>query len=72
MNNKISKIAKRNGLGMIKCKMIEELNELLEAIEENDEQHILEEIADVYINIDVGDAITRFEPLVNNGTIIFN
>ena len=29
-------------------------------------------LADVYINIDVSDAITRFEPLVNNGTIIFN
>ena len=29
-------------------------------------------LADVYINVDVSDAITRFEPLVNNGTIIFN
>jgi uncharacterized protein YabN with tetrapyrrole methylase and pyrophosphatase domain len=49
MEKKIDKIAKRNGLGMIKYKMVEELNELIEAIEENDEQHILEEIADVWI-----------------------
>jgi hypothetical protein len=28
-------------------------------------------LADVYINISISDAITRFQPLVNNGTIVF-
>jgi len=29
-------------------------------------------LADVYINVDVFDALTRFEHLVNDGTIVFN
>ena len=33
---------------------------------------IFTNLFDVYSNIDVGDALTRFEPLVNNGTIVFN
>ena len=49
MENRVAKIAKANGIGMIKMKMTEELNELIEAIDENDEQHIVEEIADVWI-----------------------
>ena len=32
---------------------------------------IFSNLADVYINVDIADAITRFEPLVNDGTIVF-
>jgi len=32
---------------------------------------IFTNLADMYINIDISDAITRFEPLVANGTIVF-
>jgi uncharacterized protein YabN with tetrapyrrole methylase and pyrophosphatase domain len=46
---KLQKIAKHNGEEFIKAKAIEELNELIEAIEENDIHHIIEEIADTEI-----------------------
>lgn len=29
------------------------------------------QLSDVYINVDISDAITRFQPLVTNGTIVF-
>jgi len=32
---------------------------------------IFTNLADIYINIDISDALTRFEPLVANGTIVF-
>ena len=45
----ISKIAQRNGIQTVKVKLIEELNEAIEAIESNDEIDIIEELADVHI-----------------------
>ena len=46
----IHKLASVNGIQTVKAKMIEELKELLEAIEENNEEHIVEEIADVWVS----------------------
>lgn len=45
----IHKIADKNGILIIKDKLLEELEELKEAIEHNDERNIIEEIADVII-----------------------
>ena len=45
----ISKIAQRNGIQTVKVKLIEELNEAIEAVESNDEIDIIEELADVHI-----------------------
>ena len=45
----IQHIADINGLQVIKAKLIEECEELIEAIQENDELHIIEEIADTII-----------------------
>ena len=51
MKQSIEKLANHNKIYTIKYKLIEELNELLEAVEENDDKHILEECADVMIMI---------------------
>ena len=49
--NKLHHIANTNGLSRIKEKMVEELHELIEAIESNDATNIVEESADVRIMI---------------------
>lgn len=47
----IEKIARHNKILIIKDKLIEEAKELAEAVEENVDEHIIEEIADVLIMI---------------------
>lgn len=49
MLSDIKAIAEHNGPVLIKDKLVEEIHELLAAIEQNDEDNIVEEIADVII-----------------------
>jgi len=49
--NRIHRLALVNGINMVKVKVIEELNELIVAIEGNVIEEIIDEIADVRIVI---------------------
>jgi len=49
--NSIHNIANHNGKDMIHTKLLEEVNELVEAIKEGNQEHIIEEMADVFIMI---------------------
>lgn len=49
MINRIQQLAKRNGYHQVRAKSKEELTELIEAIDENIEPHIIDEIADTMI-----------------------
>lgn len=47
--NGIYELANHNSLNVIKAKLIEECNEVIEAIESGIDEHILEELADVSV-----------------------
>ena len=63
MNDTI-KIAKSNGLRLIKAKLLEEVTELKEALESNIEPDIIEELADVLVVSD------QFIWITNNAKLI--
>ena len=48
MNN-IKRLAQRNGLNTAKANVISESEELIEAIESNDEFNIIDELADIHV-----------------------
>ena len=49
LDKKVKLIANQNGKGMILEKLKEEAKELLEGLEKNDDENIIEEVADIML-----------------------